>query len=213
VLRIADVALIHGNGVTDPAVMRWLVESTRTRMRDRQIPIVDLMISVSGAEIRLRSRSLGRRVIPRLTSAHNYDAGSLGVYRFLCALQGQGVAAGLAWDWGPLQSAPFLPRVVTGKLVLARARWNAHKDELARLGRGDAVTRFRAVQTWRQTRRIPRWVSLADGDTELPVDLENALALESFVHFAKDRDGATLKELFPGPEELCAHGPEGRFMI
>jgi len=40
VLRIADVALIHGNGVTDPSVMRWLVESTRTRMRDRQIPIV-----------------------------------------------------------------------------------------------------------------------------------------------------------------------------
>ena len=170
--------------------------------RERQIPIVDLMISVSGGEIRLRSRSLGGRVIPRLTSAHNYDLGSLGVYRFLCALQGQGVAAELAWDWGPLRSAPFLPRVVTGKLVLARARWNAHKDELARLGRGDAVTRFRAVQTWRQTRRIPRWVSLADGDNELPVDLENALAVESFVHLAKDRDGATLKELFPGPEEL-----------
>jgi len=34
------------------------------------------------------------------------------------------------------------------------------------------------------------------------VDLENALAVESFVHLAKDRDGATLKELFPGPEEL-----------
>ena len=50
--------------------------------------------------------ALGRRVIPRLTSAHNYDAGSLGVYRFLCALQGQGVAAGLAWDWGPLGRAP-----------------------------------------------------------------------------------------------------------
>ena len=180
--------------------------------RERQIPIVDLMISVSGGEIRLRSRSLGCRVIPRLTSAHNYDLGSLGVYRFLCALQGQGVAAELAWDWGPLQSAPFLPRVVTGKLVLARARWNAHKDELARLGRGNAVTRFRAVQTWRQTRRIPRWVCLADGDNELPVDLENALAVESFVHLAKDRDGATLKELFPGPEELCAHGPEGRFV-
>ena len=74
---------------------------------------------------------------------------------------------------------------MTGKLVLARARWNAREDELARLGRGDAVTRFRAVQRWRQSRRIPRWVALADGDTELPVDLENALALESFVHVAQ----------------------------
>jgi hypothetical protein len=40
VLRVADVALIHGNGVTDPAVMRWMVERTRVRLRDRQIPIV-----------------------------------------------------------------------------------------------------------------------------------------------------------------------------
>jgi hypothetical protein len=40
VLRIADLALLHGNGVTDPAVMRWLVESTRTRLRGREIPIV-----------------------------------------------------------------------------------------------------------------------------------------------------------------------------
>lgn len=40
VLRVADVALIHGNGVTDPAVMRWMVERTRVRMRDRQIPII-----------------------------------------------------------------------------------------------------------------------------------------------------------------------------
>jgi hypothetical protein len=40
VLRIADVALIHGNGVTDPAVMRWMVERTRVRLRGREIPIV-----------------------------------------------------------------------------------------------------------------------------------------------------------------------------
>jgi hypothetical protein len=40
VLRVADVALIHGNGVTDPAVMRWMVERTRVRLRGRDIPIV-----------------------------------------------------------------------------------------------------------------------------------------------------------------------------
>ncbi|MGE3910846.1 MAG: hypothetical protein AB7K36_15925 [Chloroflexota bacterium] len=40
VLRVADLALIHGNGVTDPAVMRWMVERTRFRTRNRPIPIV-----------------------------------------------------------------------------------------------------------------------------------------------------------------------------
>jgi hypothetical protein len=40
VLRVADLALLHGNGVTDPAVMGWLVERTRVRMRERPLPIV-----------------------------------------------------------------------------------------------------------------------------------------------------------------------------
>ncbi len=42
VLRVADVALIHGNGVTDPAVMRWLVDRTRHRcgVVGRSMPIV-----------------------------------------------------------------------------------------------------------------------------------------------------------------------------
>lgn len=42
VLRVADVALIHGNGVTDPAVMTWLVDRTRHRcgVVGRPMPIV-----------------------------------------------------------------------------------------------------------------------------------------------------------------------------
>ena len=39
-LRVADVALIHGNSVTDPAVMRWMVERTLVRTRNRPIPVV-----------------------------------------------------------------------------------------------------------------------------------------------------------------------------
>jgi len=42
VLRVADVALLHGNGVTDPAVMAWLIDRTRLRCRTlgREMPIV-----------------------------------------------------------------------------------------------------------------------------------------------------------------------------
>jgi hypothetical protein len=40
VLGVADLALLHGNGVTDPAVMAWLVERTRHRMATRPMPIV-----------------------------------------------------------------------------------------------------------------------------------------------------------------------------
>ncbi|MCC6174668.1 MAG: hypothetical protein IT305_05115 [Chloroflexi bacterium] len=42
VLEAADLALIHGNGVTDPAVMTWLVERTRHRsgVVGKRMPIV-----------------------------------------------------------------------------------------------------------------------------------------------------------------------------
>src|SRR6185295_7783108 len=57
---------------------------------DRQIPVTDLRVAVRGGRVRLRSERLGREVIPRLTCAHNFSRRSLGLYRFLCALQLEG---------------------------------------------------------------------------------------------------------------------------
>ena len=52
--------------------------------RDRQIPLADLRVSVDRGEVRLWSARLGKRVLPRLTSAHNYAMQGHDVYRFLC---------------------------------------------------------------------------------------------------------------------------------
>src|SRR6185295_14938197 len=173
---------------------------------DRQLPVTDLVVSVAEGEIVLRSASLKRRIVPRLTTAHNFRSGTLGLYRFLCAVQGQGVA-GLVWDWGPLRNAPFLPRVKAGRLVLSRAQWHIDKDELRRLGERTGAGRFQAVQAWRAERRLPRWITLADGDNTLPVDLDNVLSIESFVHLVKEREEVTLQEPFPGVDELLARSP------
>jgi thiopeptide-type bacteriocin biosynthesis protein len=170
------------------------------------------MVSVVAGTVVLRSRHLNRRVIPRLTSAHNYLGQSVGIYRFLCLLQGQGVAGSLAWDWGVLGAMPFLPRVTAGRIVLSLARWRAGRLELRRLGEARGVARVEAVRAWRAARRMPRWVALADADNLLPIDLENVLCIESFVHLVKGRDEATFLELVPGADEHGAHGPEGRFV-
>jgi thiopeptide-type bacteriocin biosynthesis protein len=178
---------------------------------DRQIPVTDLQVSIVGNEIVLRSARLGRRVLPRLTSAHNFH-GSRGIYKFLCLLQGDETAAGLGWDWGPLRDAPELPRVACGRLVLSRASWRLYREELQSLGRAQRSARFRAMQELRARRRLPRWVSLIDGDNELPTDLDNLLGVETLAELIKARDAATLSEIFPGPDELAASGPEGRFV-
>jgi thiopeptide-type bacteriocin biosynthesis protein len=180
---------------------------------ERQIPITDLLVSVVDGRVRLRSSRLGREVIPRLTSAFNFQhRSSQGLHRFLGALQYQGVTGGLRFSWGALDGAPFLPRVASGKVVLSRARWNV---PLAKLGLAKKPTKaevFGRVQALRAEHGLPRVVALVDADNVLPVDLENALAVEAFIQLVKERPSVSLMEVFPDAAELCARGPEGRFV-
>jgi thiopeptide-type bacteriocin biosynthesis protein len=179
---------------------------------DRQLPVTDLLVSVRNDRIVLRSCRLGREVVPRLTTAHDEDWRNLGVYRFLCALQRQDLVSDLTWDWGPLREAPFLPRVVSGRLVLSRARWNFTEAELLAVGQARGADQFAAVQTWRAERRLPRYVALADRDHQLVIDLDNVLSVAALAHQLRGRGQAELVEMFPGPDALCVTGPEGRFV-
>jgi lantibiotic biosynthesis protein len=179
---------------------------------ERQLPVSDLEVTVAGAEVLLRSVRLGRRVLPRLTSAHNFTRSTLGLYRFLGALQSQGVREGLFWNWGALDALDFLPRVASGRLVLCRPRWRSGAAELGPLAEAEGAERFRRVQAWRERRRLPRWTVLVDGDNELLVDLDNALSIDAFLATAARRPRVDLTELAPGPDELCVAGPEGRFL-
>lgn len=178
---------------------------------DKQIPVTDLLVSVRGDRIVLRSKRLGREVVGRMSCAHNFTFRSLGTYRFLCTLQQQGVAGALTWDWGPLMNAPYLPRVRVGKSVLSRARWLVTKDEIAPMARLEGADLIRAIRVWRRDRRIPRLVALSDFDNELIVDLENVLAAESLFSTIRNRPDTRFVEVFPGPDDLPASGPEGRF--
>jgi thiopeptide-type bacteriocin biosynthesis protein len=178
---------------------------------DKQIPVSDLTVSLEGDRIVLRSRRLGREVQPRLTNAHNFSRG-LSVYRFLCALAQQHQAAGVFWSWGRLDVAPFLPRVRVGKVVVARARWRVVAGEIEGAASDDGSVNYRKVAEWRTERRLPRFVLLADGDNKLLFDLHNVLSAQTLLHYVRRRPAFTLEEFYPGPEELCATAPEGRFV-
>jgi lantibiotic biosynthesis protein len=174
---------------------------------ERQLPITDLFVSVSGDEIVLHSARLKRRIVPRLSCAHDYSDSSVPVYRFLCLLQLQGATYASRWDWGPLAGAPFLPRIRVGRAVLALACWNLDSDEITRV----CAASFGDLRGWRQERSLPRFVLLA-GEEDLAVDFDNGLSVESFIQLLRGRQSARLVELFPALDELCVSGPEGSFM-
>lgn len=177
---------------------------------DRQLPVSDLRVSVQNGRIRLRSVRLGKDVVPRLTTAHNYAAGQLPVYRFLCALQTDGVMGGATWSWGALENATFLPRVRCGRLILSPMRWRLDRGEIEAITHAGEAG-MQAVQRLRTECGLPRFVAFKDHDHELPVDLDNVLSVEAFIPLLKNLESATLIELLAERTGSVVTGPEGRF--
>ncbi len=178
----------------------------------QQITANDLWVSVLGGKVVLRSRRLGRRVLPRLTTAHNFSSPlNLGLYRFLCALQHQD-GSGVSWSWGTAGNvAEFLPRVTSGRTILSLAQWRLTKKQIQELAPLKNAALWARVQALRGELRWPRFIGLADGDNVLPIDLDNVLSVEMWKNLVKERAGANMSELFPYPTELAVSGPEGGF--
>ena len=177
---------------------------------DHQIPLSDLVLSVRANRIVLRSRLLGREIVPRLTNAHNYSMG-IGVYRFLAMLQSQGGQAGLGWHWGPFESLPALPRVEYGNAILAAARWTVSAADV-RTGKNTPIaeqaTKF---QEWAERCGLPRWLGLREGDNVLPVDRENTFSVRAMMDAVDRRPSFELMELPWLGQNGVVEGPEGTF--
>jgi thiopeptide-type bacteriocin biosynthesis protein len=196
-----------GNVASRPLMREWEIPylGVSGAPREKQIPLDDLLVTVEGAEVVLYSKRLRRRVMPRLTTAHNYVLGNLAAYRILCSLQTQGVRSGLQWTWRPFDKQPFLPRVRYGRAVLSRAFWNVTSEEIEGLSPA-------TIQQWRERRGIPRRVLLFEIDSELLVDFDHVLSVDAFLATVRQLPSFELTEFFPGLEELPVRGPEGRFV-
>jgi thiopeptide-type bacteriocin biosynthesis protein len=179
---------------------------------NRRILINDLLVGLEGDNIVLYSRRLRRRIIPRLTTAHGFMNPQLSsIYRFLCCLQHQHGISVPAFSFGVLEALDYLPRVRIGRLILALARWRLSATEIEKLRKVDGSQRFYAVQELRSRRRLPRWVVLKESDNNLPVDLDNALSVDALVHVLKRGSQATLVEMYPSVDQMCAISSEGSF--
>ena len=179
----------------------------------QRLTIDDLLLRLDGGRFHLRSRRDGRTVHPRLTSAHNFRLSS-GIYRFLCALQNDGMVPGIAWSWRSLDRLPFLPRVVRGRAIYAFARWRVGRDRPAYKAVGAAKghkAREDAAKHLADELALARWVRLADGDNRLLLDLENELCLAVLAEHATRRPAIILEEVLGDDLDGCVEGPEGKY--
>lgn len=180
----------------------------------RQVAVQDLTLAVRHGQLVLRSRKTGQLIVPRLSTAHNFDApNTLPVYKFLCDLQTQGLQASLGFSWQGVAAAAgatFLPRLTSGPAVLAVASWQfgaADLQPLLAAAPGQVAERFAAFRAQWQ---LPRFFTLAEADNELFVDADNPLLLRVWLEAVRPRPTVLLKEFLFDPAASPVRDAAGR---
>ncbi|GAA0537613.1 lantibiotic dehydratase [Chitinophaga japonensis] len=182
---------------------------------ERQLPLSDLLVSVQQQRVVLRSKKFNKRVIPRLSTAHNYRAAGLPVYKFLCDLQYQQLHTGLYWQWHNLSREPFLPGVRYGKIILDRCRWTLHKKDYPELNtsgkKSAAAMQYPGLaEKIRAQLQLPRYLVIAEGDNELFIDMDNEACRHILLSTLVKREQLVLQEFLGTADRCWVESPLGR---
>ena len=177
-----------------------------------QIPISDLWIASRRRRFILRSASLGKEVIVRSSTAHNFSVqDALTPYWFLSALQFQGAYWG-SFNWNrAFDALPFLPRVRVDSVIVSLARWRIEGSVVDQARSMRFADRQRWVTELRSKHHLPRYVSIGRSDQLLTIDLENLLSVECLLSEVKKAEDVVLTEVLDLRGTGAAQGPEGSF--
>ena len=161
--------------------------------KSQQILIDDILVSVKSNKVVLRSKRLGKQILPKLTNAHNYRGNPLPIYAFLCDLQNfeRPPTIGFSWNASLLQLS-HLPRVAYKNLILAKERWVLSVGGLERLLKNEDV--ISATRKWRAKHKIPKLVDFVERDNKLLINLENRDSIEMLYNTVRKRKLFAIEE-------------------
>lgn len=203
-----------GNVQSRPHIRKYeIVFMAYTDLPEEQVILVsDLMLSVRNGQLMIRSKKLNKQVVPRLTTAHNFQNNTLPVYRFLCDMQHPAGRSGLLFIWpSELEGQlPYRPRVRYKQTILSPAAWIAKKEEISPFFSLAEDTKLLAqVKAWIKVRAMPRYMLMPDGDNDLFVDWESALSIRSLFSIIKNRPQVTFTEFLFEPENAVVKDRHG----
>jgi len=174
-----------------------------------QINIEDLILQVKNDRLVMWSKKQDKEVIPRLTNAHNYSYNALPIYHFLCDMQFENCKSAIGFHWDNLEKLfDYFPRVTIGNCIVSKAKWVFTKEKhpeffkvLAKKQRiyDKNIFGFASyIPSLDVNELLSQYVSLADEDNALIINLENSTCIEMLVETVKNRSQFVLEEfLFP----------------
>ncbi|AKD58215.1 lantibiotic dehydratase [Spirosoma radiotolerans] len=172
---------------------------------DYQIPLSDLYLSVRNDRLVLRSKRLNKRVIPRLSNAHNVKGG-LPVYQFLSTLQYQDAYLDLRWNWGLLTQQAYLPRVRYRHIILSRANWQLAADQFK-------AENLAAVRQQLQEMGLPAQFVIAQGDNELKIDVATDVSLALLLQELRRTESIRAVECLAKSDQCPVRDSQGKAYI
>jgi thiopeptide-type bacteriocin biosynthesis protein len=189
-----------------PILLRALSNNEQT------ILLEDLVVSVINDRVVLRSTKLNREIIPRLSTAHDYKSNALPVYHFLCDLQTQQNATSLSLVYPSiLSNIDFFPRIEYGKVILSRAKWLLKADAIKLICNTHKTKDFTLLRSFRIQKNIPYWVTVGDGDNEIPINLDSEFYVEILVGLLGKKTELTIRESLYSLEGSFLKGENGSF--
>jgi thiopeptide-type bacteriocin biosynthesis protein len=160
-----------------------------------QLPLSDLHIFMADGCIQLWSESLQKRVIPRLSSAYNYQRSNLSVFRFLCDLQYEQLHNTFNLDMQYLfPGQSFYPRVTYGDTILHLATWLPDDATIEALATLDIARRVKGLKKIAADMKWPVFVSLNEADNQLVFNLKKNEDLYSLAALVKIGKKMILRE-------------------
>lgn len=186
-----------GNILFRPVLREYEIQylSNAGTTTDKTITLSDIIVSIIGGKVVLKSKRLSKVIIPRLSTAHNYSMSSLPVYRFLCDLQTQDIRGGLNTNLFSIYDAfDFCPRVIYKNCILCKKKWRVVEGDFKDVFDKTTDEKKEAIAKYIKEKHIPTCVDIADGDNALFIDFENDIAIEIFLKLLKTRKTIMVEE-------------------
>lgn len=193
-----DIAYIAENRVDNVSRRKQIYDHQLTLLNydtsDLPITLDDIMVSLSGKELILRSRSLNKRIVPRFASAYNHSRSDLSVFRLLCDLQHQGIQSNLGFRLDTLiPGLDRYPRIQYGQYVISPQKWRVSKKIFSgdKTGKSDFTQSLKAhLLDIGATQLIRAGIS----DQTLYFNTDNEEDLRALSHFLNKQGELLLEE-------------------
>jgi thiopeptide-type bacteriocin biosynthesis protein len=152
----------------------------------------DIMISVKGNEIYLRSKKYSKRLIPRIASAYNYGRSDLSVFRLLCDIQHQSVKSSLSFTLDKiLPNEQFYPRVQYKNLIVSLAKWQILSSDLKKLNNA-------SVDTWKEflnAKGVSKYFKTGLADQTIVFSIDDNVDIDNFIKFIRGKENVWIEEV------------------